>query len=140
MLDMSKSEKQLAYRSGASSETTVANPTGKGGFQKGQSGNPTGRAGRHISDLSKEARRYAQLALSTLVKICKDGQERNRLAAANSILDRGYGRPLQMLDLIAAGRKLSELSADELAQFEARLVSAAADDAECGPAQGDMFH
>lgn len=107
-------------------------------FKKGQSGNPGGRPKKAITDLSKEARRYASLALGTLVSICKTGQERNRLSAALALLDRGYGAPIKMLDVVMAGRKISELNADELAQFEARLVTAAQADAE--PAQGDMFH
>ena len=107
-------------------------------FEKGKSGNPSGRPRKHIADLSRESRRYASLALSTLVQICKGGQERNRLAAATALLDRGYGRPVQGIDMVAAGRKLSELSPAELAQFEARLVSAAADDA--GDPQAEMFH
>lgn len=114
------------------------NPSGKGGFQKGKTGNPSGRPRKHIADLSKEARQYAQLALSTLVKICREGMERNKLTAARELLDRGYGRPVQAIDMITAGKKLSELTTEELAAFEARLVSAAAGDAE--PSQGDMFH
>lgn len=114
------------------------NPSGKGGFQKGKTGNPAGRPRKHIADLSKEARQYASLALSTLVKICREGMERNKLTAARELLDRGYGRPVQAIDMITAGKKLSELTAEELAAFEARLVTAAASDAE--PAQGDMFH
>ena len=47
------------------------NPIGIGGFKKGQSGNPGDLKTRHIGDLSREARRYAQLGLSTLVKICR---------------------------------------------------------------------
>ena len=74
------------------------NPSGVGGFKKGQSGNPGGLKYKHIGDLSREARRYAQLGLSTLVRICRKGTERNQLAAARELLDRGYGRPLQMID------------------------------------------
>jgi chemotaxis receptor (MCP) glutamine deamidase CheD len=107
-------------------------------FKKGQSGNPAGRPRKHIADLSKEARRYAHLALNTLVKICKDGAERNRLVAANALLDRGFGKPLQSLDVLGLGKKLSELTPEELAAVEARLMSSAADDIE--PTQGEMFH
>lgn len=114
------------------------NPSGKGGFQKGKSGNPSGRGRKHIADLSREARQYANLALNTLVKICREGMERNKLAAARELLDRGYGRPVQAIDMITAGKKLSELTSDELAAFEARLMTAAASDAEMP--QGDLFH
>jgi len=107
----------------------MPNPTGKGGFQPGQSGNPAGRKVRHIGDLSREARRYADLALSTLVKICRNGVERNQLAAAREILDRGYGRPLQMIDASIMRKKLTELTPEEVASLEARLLTdAAADD------------
>jgi hypothetical protein len=105
----------------------MANPSGKGGWAKGQSGNPSGLKGRHISDLSRESRRYAHLALTTLVRICRKGEERNRLSAARELLDRGYGRPLQMIDASLLQRKLSELSPDELAALEARLVTAQAE-------------
>src|SRR5712672_830424 len=116
------------------------NPSGKGGFVKGQVANPGGRPRRHIGDLSRESRRYAKLALDTLVRICRKGMERNQLSAARDLLDRGYGRPIQAIDMIAAGKKLSELTADELAAFEARLMTAAAAAADAEPAQGDLLH
>ena len=109
------------------------NPTGRGGFQKGQSGNPGGLKHKHIGDLSRETRRYAGLAVSTLVKICRKGIERNQLAAARELLDRGYGRPLQMIDASLLHKKLTELSPDELAALEARLLTEPAADVE--PAQ-----
>src|SRR5947209_10133845 len=112
------------------------NKTGKGGFKPGVSGNPGGRPRRHIGDLSRETRQYAQLAVSTLVKICRAGEERNRLVAARELLDRGYGRPLQMIDASILSKKLSELSAEELAALEARLVTAARDESD--PAS-DLF-
>jgi hypothetical protein len=115
----------------------MANPLGKGGFQKGASGNPGGRPRQHIGDLGREARKYAALAIGVLVKIARSGQERNRLVAARELLDRGYGRPVQMLDAVLLGKKLNELSPEELASLESRLMSSAADDAAAG--QQDMF-
>lgn len=106
----------------------MANLTGKGGFSKGTSGNPGGKKHQHIGDLSRESRRYAHLALSALVKICRAGIERNRLVAARELLDRGYGRPVQMIDASIMSRKLSELNPQELAAVEARLLTAASED------------
>jgi hypothetical protein len=116
----------------------MPNPSGKGGFQKGASGNPGGRPRNHIGDLSREARRYAHLAVGTLVKICRGGMERNKLVAARELLDRGYGRPVQMIDASLISKKLTELTPEELAAFEARLLTSAADDAEA--TQGEFFH
>jgi hypothetical protein len=116
----------------------MPNPSGKGGFQKGASGNPGGRPRQHIGDLSREARKYAALAISVLVKIARSGMERNRLVAARELLDRGYGRPVQQIDALLLGKKLHELTPEELATLEARLMTSAADDA--GAVQTDMFH
>jgi Family of unknown function (DUF5681) len=112
----------------------------RGQFRKGVSGNPGGRPRRHIGDLSREARKYASLALSTLVAICRKGVERNRLAAAAALLDRGYGRPIQMIDASIMNKKLSELTPAELATVEARLLSAAAERDDDAPAQSELFH
>jgi hypothetical protein len=115
----------------------MPNPTGRGGFQPGQSGNPSGRKVKHIGDLSREARRYAHLAVGTLVKICRKGIERNQLAAARELLDRGYGRPIQMIDASVLRKKLNELTPDEITALEARLVTDACADSE--EAQADFF-
>jgi hypothetical protein len=114
------------------------NPSGVGGFRKGQSGNPGGLKHKHIGDLSKEARRYAHLAVSTLVKICRKGIERNQLAAARELLDRGYGWPVQMIDASVLHKKLNEMTPDEVAALEARLLTSAATDHDA--AQTDLFH
>jgi hypothetical protein len=113
------------------------NPSGTGGFRPGQSGNPGGVKRRHISDLSREARRYAHLAVSTLVKICRKGIERNQLAAARELLDRGYGRPLQMIDASVLRKKLNELTPDEITALEARLLTDSCADGE--EVQADFF-
>jgi Family of unknown function (DUF5681) len=76
-------------------------------FTKGQSGNPHGRPRgqlRAIANLALEARKHSLVALKTIVEICKNGEtETVRLAAANSLLDRGFGRPTQSIELATDG-------------------------------------
>jgi hypothetical protein len=117
---------------------SMSNPRGIGGFRPGQSGNAGGRPRRHISDLAKEARKFSRLALKTLIEICKDGTERGRLTAAQTILDRGFGRAVAMIDATLMGRKLSDLTGEELRALENRMLSdPLSDDAEAE--QPDMF-
>jgi hypothetical protein len=131
----------------------VVNRTGKGGektrFVKGQSGNPGGRpknpdpailAGyapdltaadrRPIPNLVVEARKFSGLAVDTLVELTKDNHtDSTRYAAATALLDRGYGRPAQSLDLHlsadAITKRLSDMTDAELAALEQRMIAAA---------------
>jgi hypothetical protein len=95
-------------------------------FVKGQSGNPSGRPRKAIADLSAEARRYGKMALAALVDILANGEERNRVACAKEILDRGYGRPVQAIDMVLMTKKLREMSTGELVELNARLISSGA--------------
>lgn len=66
-------------------------------FKKGQSGNPGGRphADFRIKDLAKE---YTEDALKTLAEICSRGEnEGARVAAAEALLNRGWGKPAQAI-------------------------------------------
>jgi hypothetical protein len=129
----------------------VVNRTGKGGektrFVKGQSGNPGGRpknpdpailAGyapdltaadrRPIPNLVIEARRFSGLAVDTLVELTKNKYScSTRYTAATALLDRGYGRPAQSLDLHlsadAITKRLSDMTDAELAALEARMIT-----------------
>jgi hypothetical protein len=69
-------------------------------FQKGQSGNPSGRPKRD-KDLAGRARQHTELALGTLVKCCQDEEAPwpARVTAASTILDRAYGKAPQTLDV-----------------------------------------
>ena len=121
------------------------NRTGKGWFVKGRSGNPSGRAKsppkfapdadgpagadrRTVGNLVIEARKFSGLAVDTLVDLTKDNHtDSTRFAAATALLDRGYGRPAQSLDLHlsadAITKRLSDMTDAELAALEARMVT-----------------
>jgi len=123
------------------------NRTGKGWFVKGRSANPGGRPKdppippayapdltvadrRPVPNLVVEARRYSALAVDTLVELTKDSHaDSTRYNAATALLDRGYGRPAQSLDLHlsadAITKRLSEMTDAELAALEARMIAAA---------------
>ena len=123
------------------------NRTGRGYFVKGRSGNPAGRPKdppllpeyapepaaadrRSISNVVIEARKFSGLAVDTLVELTKDNHtDSTRFAAATALLDRGYGRPAQSLDLHlsadAITKRLSDMTDTELAALEARMIAAA---------------
>ena len=122
----------------------MANRTGKGWFVKGRSGNPSGRPKRPpelapesapadrraIGNLVIEARKFSGLAVNTLVELTKDNHtDSTRFAAATALLDRGYGRPAQSLDLHlsadAITKRLGDMSDAELAALEQRMIAAA---------------
>ena len=67
-------------------------------FKPGQSGNPTGRpkVEGYIREL---AQRHGPEALQTLVELLRSGKEPIHLGAAEALLNRGYGRPAQAVEL-----------------------------------------
>jgi hypothetical protein len=101
----------------------MANPTGRGGFAKGSSGNPGGRP-RSLASVMQEARKHTQPALATLVKLMKTAKSESvKLGAAEAILSRGWGRPIQafQVDGRFLTKKLGELTPEEIQALEERI-------------------
>ena len=65
-------------------------------FGEGQSGNPAGRPQR-VSHVRILARAQTEKAVEALIAALDDENSRVRVAAAEAILDRGWGRPAQAL-------------------------------------------
>jgi hypothetical protein len=76
----------------ASTDKTV--PTGLRPWRRGQSGNPTGRPKAPV-DIAALARQHGPKAIEVVAKLLTDRDKKLRLAAAQTLLDRGFGRPSQ---------------------------------------------
>jgi hypothetical protein len=81
-------------------------------FQRGQSGNPGGRP-KGYEEVRELARNYTAGAIEALAAIMRTGKsEGARIAAANALLERGWGKPLQQVDVKRS--PLDGLTTDEL--------------------------
>jgi hypothetical protein len=67
-------------------------------FQKGRSGNPGGRP-KLPEELRDRIRALSDDAVTVLEHALRDEDVRVRLVAAQTLLDRGYGRPAQAKDV-----------------------------------------
>jgi hypothetical protein len=93
-------------------------PRGKA-FAKGKSGNPGGRPKlpediKHVREL---ARKYTASAVAALVEVLDGDSAAARVAAANAILDRGWGKPEQAI--VGAGENGEHL----FSEIVRRIVS-----------------
>jgi HEAT repeat protein len=67
-------------------------------FQPGQSGNPGGRP-KGEAKVRDAARAQTDAAIGVLVAALEDEDARVRLKAAEVLLDRGWGKPSQTVDI-----------------------------------------
>lgn len=67
-------------------------------FKKGQSGNPGGRP-KLEGEIREIAQRHGPAAVRRLVQLMNDRDKRVSIAACNAILDRGYGKPQQAIQV-----------------------------------------
>ena len=95
-------------------------------FVKGQTGNPGGRPKAEV-DVVAIARRNGPEAIQMLAEIMRNpkASESARVSAANSLLDRGFGKPVQKIDGdLTLRRPLVEMTDDELLELavSARVI------------------
>lgn len=100
---------------------------------KGQSGNPGGRpkAEREVMDLARDA---SPRAMGRLIELVENEDARVSIQAANSVLDRAFGKPTQPLandpenpinPQTPSVDALAKLSAEDRAQLRTILGRAA---------------
>ena len=67
-------------------------------FEPGKSGNPSGRP-KGTSVLAESCRAHTEAAVAVLFNALSDENVKNQLTAAQALLDRGWGRPAQSVEL-----------------------------------------
>ena len=82
-----------------SKQVDAPNPTGKGGFTKGKSGNPGGRP-KMPAEVREMLLAKANEAVQVITKFLSDSDPRVALKAAELLLDRAYGKPVSATEAV----------------------------------------
>jgi uncharacterized protein DUF5681 len=116
----------------------MANPTGKGGFKKGQSGNPGGRP-KDPEGVHALARSFCPEAIDTLVQIMRDKgvSTAARVSASLALLERGYGKPAQTINSNIKRVDANNLSDAELVAY---LTGDGGEDTAPSAGDSEKFH
>lgn len=93
----------------------------KGAWQPGQSGNPKGRPSLK-GPVEALAREHTEEAVRTLVELMRNGvPDAVRGAAANALLNRGWGLPRHPLEVSGMVRPVERMTLEEVEAELARL-------------------
>ena len=82
-------------------------------WKKGQSGNPGGRVGVP-AEVRELARKHTPEAIERLVHWMRSSDARASVSAANAILDRAFGKPVQATAELPYNNEFSHPSNEEL--------------------------
>ena len=113
---------------------------GHGGPRPG-SGRKPGKVSAAKLDIAERAKSHGEAALLTLADIMADPEAPHnaRVSAANALLDRGFGRPMQALEM--SGKDGGPIQHEEVARdadaFAGRMAGLAARSAGEGDGQTD---
>ena len=78
----------------------IASSVGNPGWKKGVSGNPRGRP-KASQDVAALCRIHTPECIQTLVDTMRNKSHKDRVPAALALLDRGWGKPKQQLEVSA---------------------------------------